>query len=69
MADCYIIRRGGNAENKPTNDILFSLDTMYINFGTIPPVNDVIVGGEIAEKVLVIDTLYPADEIYQNGEL
>lgn len=53
MADCYIVRRGGNAESTPTNDVLSSLDTVYINFGTIPPVNDVIVGGEIADETIL----------------
>ena len=53
MADCYIVRRGGHRESTPTNDFLFSLDTMYINFGTIPPVNDVIVGGEIADETML----------------
>lgn len=53
MADCYIVRRGGNAESTPTNDVMSSLDTVYINFGTIPPVNDVIVGGEIADETIL----------------
>lgn len=53
MADCYIVRRGGNGESTPTNDFLFSLDTMYINFGTIPPVNDVITGGKIADETML----------------
>ena len=69
MADCYIVRRGGNGESTPTNDILLGLDTVYINFGTIPPVNDVITGGKIAEEVLVVDTAYTPADIYQNGEL
>lgn len=45
MADCYIVRRGGNGGEKSDTDIMMSIG--YVGF--IPPIEDVLISEETEE--------------------
>ena len=65
MADCYIVRRGGAGGDERDTDIMFSIGYA----GLLPPIEDVLNGGETKQPTLKIIDMYLPTEIYQQGKL